>query len=599
MLQILASVDRRVLFALMALAVGVPIAIGFVFPGSPGPQTQRVFDRIEAVPEGGRVLMCWDYDPASAGELSPMGTAMARHAASRNLKMVFLCIFSPASEPMIDDSINNVIRADFPQLKYGTDYVNLGYKAGNEGVIKVIATNFAAQFAADARGTPIGDLPILEGVRSVRDFDLLLNVSAGYPGTKEWVQYAQAPYPGDVTIVAGATGVQAPLLFPYVPQQLAGLLVAIKGAAEYEQLVMTAYPDPGEDPETGEGGRGEYKEARRRMGPQLFGHLLMIALIVAGNVVYFSGATPRKAAPRDSREGRSAAGTVIALTLLAGVMGYAALVGSHVDVAPTGLGAAEATPAEQTLGVVVFSPSRTIGLWVAALGTLFLFSFLWRDNPAYKVAEAVLVGVSASYWMVVAFWSVIVPDVLGVLLPGWTKGWATPAASGELRTWDSVGDWTQWWALTLVPLGLGVLLLMRLSPKGGWLSRWPLAFIIGTFSGLRLCGFLSADFLGQIKAGVKPLVAFDASGFDLDTTFRNWLLVFGCLAALTYFFFSARQKGAVGRVARAGVLLLMITFGAAFGSTVMGRIALLAARLEFLLNDWLWVIDPSGSRFVG
>ena len=42
-----------------------------------------------------------------------------------------------------------------------------------------------------------------------------------------------------------------------------------------------------------------------------------------------------------------------------------------------------------------------------------------------------------------------------------------------------------------------------------------------------------------------------------------------------------------------GVWFLMITFGASFGYTVMGRIALLAIRLEFLLDDWLWLIDPN------
>ncbi len=68
------------------------------------------------------------------------------------------------------------------------------------------------------------------------------------------------------------------------------------------------------------------------------------------------------------------------------------------------------------------------------------------------------------------------------------------------------------------------------------------------------------------------------------------------LACLVYFFFSFEHKGAVGKVARAGIWVLMISFGAAFGYTVMGRIALLAVRLEFLFNDWLWLIDPAGAR---
>ena len=68
------------------------------------------------------------------------------------------------------------------------------------------------------------------------------------------------------------------------------------------------------------------------------------------------------------------------------------------------------------------------------------------------------------------------------------------------------------------------------------------------------------------------------------------------LCCLVYFFFSFEHKGVVGKVARVGIWVLMITFGAAFGYTVMGRIALLAIRLEFLVNDWLWLIDPTRQR---
>jgi hypothetical protein len=95
---------------------------------------------------------------------------------------------------------------------------------------------------------------------------------------KEWVQYAATPYPA-IRLVAGTTGVQAPLVYPYVPSQLRGLLGAIKGAAEYEKLVIDAYGGPQPDP--------KYLEGLRRMGPQLVAHLLVIMLIVVANVLYF------------------------------------------------------------------------------------------------------------------------------------------------------------------------------------------------------------------------------------------------------------------------------------------------------------------------
>ena len=182
---------------------------------------------------------------------------------------------------IIDDNITKVIEADFPTLVYGQDYVNLGFKSGGEGVIKVIVTALRGLYTTDSFGTPIDDIPMMQGVDNIQAMDLVINVSAGSAGTKEWVQYAVTPYPNAIRLVAGCTGVQAPLLYPYIPQQLPGLLGAIKGAAEYEKLVNDKYGGPHP--------AGKYLEGQRRMGPQLIAHVLMIALIIVGNIVFFVG----------------------------------------------------------------------------------------------------------------------------------------------------------------------------------------------------------------------------------------------------------------------------------------------------------------------
>jgi hypothetical protein len=246
---------------------------------------------------------------------------------------------------------------------------------------------------------------------------------------------------------------------------------------------------------------------------------------------------------------------------------------------------AEAAQPDQT--EYQFSWSRTIGLWIAAFFTLAIFSFLYGDNPFYKIAEAVLVGVSAAYWMVVAFWDVLVPNLLGKIAPATAQAWAMPGLSGP-EAERSLSY--------LVALVLGIMLLMRLSPKGSWIARWPLAFVIGTTAGLRLIGFLHGDFLAQIRNSILPLAVLTNGAWDPWASLQNLLIVAGVLCALTYFFFSVEHKGVIGATAKAGVWVLMITFGAAFGYTVMGRIALLAIRLEFLLDDWLWLIDPIARR---
>ena len=121
---------------------------------------------------------------------------------------------------------------------------------------------------------------MLRDVRNIQQMDLIVNVSAGYAGTKEWVLFAATPYPENIKMVAGTTGVMAPGMYPYIPDQLRSLLAAIKGAAEYEELVMSAY---------GNDDLGlKYRKGMLRMGPQLIAHVLIIILIIIANIIYFA-----------------------------------------------------------------------------------------------------------------------------------------------------------------------------------------------------------------------------------------------------------------------------------------------------------------------
>jgi hypothetical protein len=215
--------------------------------------------------------------------------------------------------------------------------------------------------------------------------------------------------------------------------------------------------------------------------------------------------------------------------------------------------------------------SGDVGVWVAALLTLCIFSFLYKDNPFYKFAEHLFVGVSAGYFIILNFWTVVVPNLWVPLTRCFT------APGGPLRA--SLGDYRLW---LVIPGVLGLLLFTRLFGKIGWLSRWSLAVIVGVYAGLKTTGFAQGDFVAQVRASLQPLWTG-----RLASSLNAILFTIGLVSSLLFFFFSREHKGTLGRVSKLGVYFLMISFGAGYGYTVMSRVSLLIGRFQFLLEDWL------------
>jgi hypothetical protein len=237
---------------------------------------------------------------------------------------------------------------------------------------------------------------------------------------------------------------------------------------------------------------------------------------------------------------------------------------------------------------------------LSAFMTLAILSFMYRDNPYYKFAEHLFVGISAAYWMCVGFWSTIVGNLVPRISESLSGFFRVPYTGGGL---DFGALYLPYRYFYLIPIVLGILLLMRLVPKAGWLSRWPLAFIVGTFAGLNLIRYLQSDFINQISATFVPLVT-DWQGFgpffsglslavdgQLVAMLSNLVIFLGVFCGLIYFYFSKEHTGWFGSASRLGIWILMITFGASFGYTVMGRISLLVGRLTFLFRDWLGIIS--------
>ncbi len=208
-----------------------------------------------------------------------------------------------------------------------------------------------------------------------------------------------------------------------------------------------------------------------------------------------------------------------------------------------------------------------IGAWVATGLTLFIFSFLYKDNPLFKLAENLYVGVSVGYTIVKTYDTVIVHLI-----------WTPIVKNGE-------------WAL-LIPVSIGMLMLTRYVPKAAWLSRYAFAFIVGVGSGLAIPRVISSYILKQIEDTVRPLLvmvpgeglSFTWNLLNLASSLNTIIILIGVSSVLFYFFFSVEHTGLGKVVAKTGILFLMIAFGAAFGYTVMARMSLLIGRLTDLIE---------------
>ena len=275
MYRLLKNLDRRWIFLVMFLAVAIPILARLVFPEVVSKQAKMVFDAIDELPNGSNILLSYDFDPASQGELLPMAQAFTRHCSIKGHKQYYMALW-PLGSPMVDLSIDT-IEEEYPDMVYGEDYMKFSYKAGGEAVIRMIMQDLRGMFPLDSKGTQLDDIPMTKNIKNIQDMDLIINVSAGDPGTKQWVQFAATPF--GITTVSGCTGVQAPQMYPYIPEQLAGVLGAIKAAAEYEAAIDEVYPSIAANKKA--------QEAKRRMGPQLVAHSMMIVFILVGNWIFF------------------------------------------------------------------------------------------------------------------------------------------------------------------------------------------------------------------------------------------------------------------------------------------------------------------------
>ncbi len=271
------SIDRRIIFLCVALAVAIPLIRPLGFPVQVSDEVESFYEEMKAVDEGDIILLAFDYEGDVMAELNPMSIAVLKHVFPRNIKVVALTTYAGGTgiaERILAEA------AEFYGKTYGVDYVFLGYNPDWSGTILRLGESFKKTYPTDQYGKNTNEIPIMQEVETYDDITLICSI-AGSALSEYWAIWAGGRY--GVKVISGNTAIQAVLIYPYYHAgQIPGFLGGLKGAAEYEKLVD----------EPGMGIRG--------MDAQSIAHALILVFIAIGNVGYFFA---RRAQKQEQKRG--------------------------------------------------------------------------------------------------------------------------------------------------------------------------------------------------------------------------------------------------------------------------------------------------------
>jgi len=223
-----------------------------------------------------------------------------------------------------------------------------------------------------------------------------------------------------------------------------------------------------------------------------------------------------------------------------------------------------------------------VSVLVGGVATLAIFSFLVKENGFYRFFEHLFIGIAAGLTPVLVLrdflWPQIIDPMLGATITTYPDGTRSDA-------------YQPLYLLYLLPMAFGLLYYTLYSQRHSWLAKLVIGFTLGASGALAIRGFFS-EVIPQIVSSCKPLVVFASTGaLNVWESINNSLFVVILLLVLNYFFFTFGKEGSLqSRTAGWGRPLLMVCFGAFFGSTVMARLALLVERVQFIVRDWVGAV---------
>jgi hypothetical protein len=279
-IETLTNIDRRIIYLVLLIVVMLPLIFPSVEKVRVMPPVEKLYHAIDTIPSEKAVIVDFDYEPQTAPELDPMGFAILRHVFKRRIKLLVLSLYvqplglAQNALTQVTEEFNSVAKTNADSIIYGRDYVFLGWVPPPIIPILGMGESITNVYTVDYYGNQTDTLPLMEEITNYNDIGLLVSLS-GSDIPKYWIAYAQSRF--GLPVSAGITAVSASEFYPYLQTgQFSGMLVGMKGGAEYEEMVE----------------RNLKIKSRRRASEALlsltYAHLVMILFIVIGNIGYFA-----------------------------------------------------------------------------------------------------------------------------------------------------------------------------------------------------------------------------------------------------------------------------------------------------------------------
>ncbi|OGC42213.1 hypothetical protein A2Y85_00245 [candidate division WOR-3 bacterium RBG_13_43_14] len=275
----LMAIDRRIIYIILAIVTVIPLIFPIQQKVRVMSPTEKFFTSVDTIHQDKALIIDFAYDPQSIPEMEPMAFAVLRHAFTKRIKVLALALYvqplglAQSALDQIVNEFNSQAQSNADSIIYGRDYVFLGWQPPPIIPIIGMGESITNVYQHDYYGNQTDTLPLMKKIKNYSNVELLVSISHGsIPLT--WVYYAQNRF--GVQVSAGVVSVSASDFYPYLQSgQFSGLLVGMKGAAEYEELLETRLKIQ------------KRRKASESLSSITFAHIAIIIFIIIGNIGFF------------------------------------------------------------------------------------------------------------------------------------------------------------------------------------------------------------------------------------------------------------------------------------------------------------------------